>query len=94
MTVERFRTVTATGDVLVTDRYIFGDTTAGSVTLTLPPAAQMIGRVLTFDKTIAANTLTLDADGSELIDGATTLAWTTQYLAKSILSDGLAWYTV
>jgi len=69
-------------------------TSGGSVTLTLPPAASVVGMRLETKKLTAANTLTLDADGSETIDGAATLAWTTQYQAYSIVSDGAVWHVV
>jgi hypothetical protein len=69
-------------------------TTGGSVTVTLPPAGQVRGRFFYFKKLTAANTLTLDGDGSETIDGATTLAWTTQYRAYKLYSDGTSWHII
>ena len=94
LTVHRTLALAATATVPQGASHVLVDTTAGSVTLTLPKAAVMQGRVVVFKKLIAANTLTLDADGTETIDGATTLAWTTQYLAHRLLSDGTQWWTV
>lgn len=88
------RSVTASETLRESDAFLVVDTTGGSVTLTLPKAATMKGRILWVKKTVAANTVTLDADGSETIDGATTLAWSTQWVCYTILSDGAAWYIV
>jgi hypothetical protein len=73
------RVVTASATLTAEDDTILADTTSGSVTLTLPPAASMLDRCLTVKKMAAANTVTLDGDGGETIDGAATLAWTAQY---------------
>jgi len=70
------------------------DTSGGNVTVTLPPAAAVTGYEVKVKKMTAANTLTLDGDGSETIDGAATLAWTVQYQAFTVVSDGTAWSIV
>ncbi len=70
------------------------DTTGGSVTVVLPLAASSTGRVLSFKKTIAANSLILDGNGSETIDGATTKTATAQFAAYSIICDGTAWHAI
>lgn len=88
------RTVTANTTALDSDDLILGDTTSGSITITLPPADQNLGRRFTAKKKAAANTLTLDANGSELIDGAATLAWTTNQQSYTVQSDGVGWQVV
>jgi hypothetical protein len=88
------RTVTASETLRESDAFLVADTTAGSVTLTLPKAAFMLGRLLWIKKLVAANTLTVDGDGSETIDGAATLAWATQYTTNRLLSNGSAWHIV
>lgn len=70
------------------------DTTAGSVTLTLPPAASVPGFLVMAVKTVAANTATLDGDASETINGSATLAWTTQWQSYTIVSRGDTWRIV
>jgi hypothetical protein len=70
------------------------DTSGGNVTLTLPPASSVTGYEVKVKKMTAANTLTLDGDGSETIDGAATLAWTVQYQSFTVVSDGTAWSIV
>ena len=69
-------------------------TSGGSVTLTLPPARTVPGFRLDAKKLTAANTMTLDGAGSETIDGAATLAVTTQWESVTLVSDGTAWYLV
>jgi len=59
----------------------------------LPTAASMIGRTLIF-KTLVTGTLTIDADGSETIDGALTATITTQYGVLRLFCDGTTWHTV
>lgn len=67
------------------------DTSAGNVTLTLPPAADVAGYTLKIKKMTAANTLTIDGNGAETIDGAATLAVTVQYESNTLESTGTAW---
>lgn len=81
-------TVGDADDVLVVD------TTAGSVVATLPAAAANAGKVVTVVKKVAANTLTLQGSGAENINGANTLAVTTQYATKTIACDGTQWYVL
>lgn len=90
------KTVTASQTVILTyPRTLFlVDTTSGSVTLTLPPAAASVGMRFEAKKTAAANTVTIDGNASETIDGATTLAWTTRYQGFGVVSDGTRWHIV
>lgn len=88
------RTLAADGVLTGADGVVLVNTTAGNVTVTLPEASINRGRRLTVKKTIAANTLTLDTIGSETIDGAATLAWTTRYQSYDVVSDGAGWHVV
>jgi hypothetical protein len=90
----RDRRVTASEAVQPSDDIVLVDTTAGSVTLTLPAAATVRGQWYEFKKLVAANTLTLDPANAETIDGAATLAWTTQYQCYTVYSDGTEWWIV
>lgn len=68
------------------------DASAASKTVVLPPVASCVGRVYVVKKSDnSANTVTLDGDGSELIDSAGTLVIATQNDAYSIMSDGIKW---
>jgi hypothetical protein len=85
---------TAALTLLAPQTAVLVDTTSGSVTLTLPAAGTVTGARLEVKKMVAANTLTLDGNASETIDGAATLAWTTQYQSYSLISTGTTWVIV
>lgn len=68
------------------------DTTAGSVTLTLPAPATVPGYRIDVKKLVAANTITLASAAN--IDGAATFAFTTQYASRAFLSDGSTYHVV
>jgi hypothetical protein len=56
------------------------DASSGAVTVNLPPSDDWIGDWLVFKKVdSSANVVTLDAAGSDLIDGAATTTLSTQY---------------
>lgn len=62
-------------------------------TVTLPTAAAAEG--LTFNiKTTVAGTVTVDASGSETIDGAANFQLTVQYQSVTLYSDGTTWHVL
>lgn len=76
------------------DFVVLCNTGGGSITIALPAASGQTGRVLVFKKTSASNTLTLDPNSTELIEGAGTFAWTQNLRVYMIMCDGSAWYIV
>lgn len=75
------------------DSYIFADATAVAITISLPPAADVPYHIFTVKRlNSGANSVTIDADGSETIDGALTFVLGTQYHAVRIFSDGTEWW--
>lgn len=70
------------------------DATGGSFAVNLPAAATCTGKRVTVKKTNAANTVTITANGAELIDAANTLAITTQYQSRTIQSNGTKWLII
>lgn len=62
-------------------------------TVNLPSVTSMRGRTLTF-KTLVTGTVTLDGNGAETIDGATTATITTQYGVLRLYCDGTVWHVV
>jgi len=68
----------------------FIDCTSGTFTVTLQAAASYQGRVLII-KNSGAGTITVDGNGSETIDGATTYSLSVQYATVQIMSDGTNW---
>jgi hypothetical protein len=86
---------TANYTITTDDSTIIADATAGSITITLPPAAS--AAEFKFDikkKDSSANTVTIDADGAETIDGAATYVITIQYQSVTIQSDGTDWWVL
>ena len=67
------------------------DCTSNAITINLPAGVSGTQYVIKkIDST--ANAVTIDANGSELIDGAATLAVSTQYDSITITSDGSNWF--
>lgn len=66
----------------------------GTYTVTLPAVSGQTGKQITFKKTGASGTVTLDGNASETIDGATTYAVNTQWQKVTIWCDGTAWYII
>jgi hypothetical protein len=67
---------------------------SGNVTATLPPAASCAGLLKTIKRTdsVTGNSITIQANGSELIDGANTnTSLTTQYSVLRLQSNGVGW---
>lgn len=79
--------------VLTSDNVILANCAAGGVILQLPPAASAIGQAFFFKKIDAtANPMTIQADGSELIDGLNAQVTTTQWESFTVVSDGSQYY--
>lgn len=88
-------TATTTYPVPVTAKTILGDATSAAFDVDLPSAVLWAGRVLTIKKVDAsANAVTVDADGTELIDGAGTFPLAAQYDSVTIQSDGADWWVL
>lgn len=89
------RSVTATGALAVDDGLVLANATAGNITLTLPTAASASGLRIAVKKTDASlNTVTIDGNGAETIDGAANRVLLTQYAVVTVMSDGTQWWVV
>lgn len=86
------RALDASGAVSAGDSVLLVDASSATAVLSLPVAS--LRRGYTVKKTTAGNSVILDADGSETIDGSVTYAISAQYGTVSVASDGSAWYTV
>jgi len=87
------RTVTANTTALLTDGMILVDATTGPITVSLPAASEAFEQEFTVKKIDATlSSMILDPDGSETIDGNTTITTTTQYTSFTIKSDGVTWW--
>lgn len=77
------------------DTVILADATAGNITVTLKPANEMTQKRIVILKTDAsANTVTIDANGSETINGALTNVLSTQYAKVELTAYNGAWYVI
>jgi len=78
-----------------TSSLLLVDCTAASVTITLPPAVDSTGRRFVVKRTDASgNNITIDGNGVETIDGATTQAVVSQYDVTTVFCDGVEWFIV
>jgi len=69
----------------------------GNVTVTLPDATTgdaLAGRVVTIFKVDAANDVIIDGDGSQTINGATTVTMSAQYNYRTVMSNGTEWFVI
>jgi len=88
------RTATVLSDTaLSTDNVILIDATANAVTVNLPTAAGITGKVYRLKAINITNTATLDAFGAQTIDGALTFVFTALDEAIDVISDGSNWRT-
>ena len=74
------------------DLLILADATSAAFTVTLLTAAGREGRRIIVKKTDASeNIVTIDAAGSETLDGATTVGLTQKNAVREYVSDGTNW---
>lgn len=80
-----------------TDIYLV-TTASSTIVATLPAAASTDaagGRVVTIMKADSgAGSVTIDGDGSETINGATTVSLASQYNYRTIVSNGTTWFVI
>lgn len=78
-----------------TDKDVGMDCSVRPCTVYIPLASTCYGKQIRVGKTdSSANAATAAAQGNDKINGATTLAITTQYQFKTLESDGSNWYVV
>lgn len=88
-------TLTANYTATYGDVYFDCDTTAGNITITLPAAADSFGKKFAFKKiTSDANTVVIDGNASETIDGATTKTLSAQNDSLTIVCDGVVGWRI
>jgi hypothetical protein len=77
------------------DEIILGSATSAAFTVTLPTAVGIAGKKMTIKKIDSSgNAVTIDGNGSQTIDGATTIALSAQWAHRTIVSDGTNWLTI
>ncbi len=86
---DQARTLTASDTQHLEYQRHLADTSGGSITITLKPAADWPAFVpFHFQKISASNTMTIDGAGSETVDGSATIAVTGNGTVISLYSDG------
>ena len=89
------RSITAARTLDVTDDVVLCDASGAAFTVTLPTAARIRGRTYTVKKTDSSgNAVTIDGAGTETIDGAATVALSTQNAFRTIVSNGTNWFVI
>lgn len=74
---------------------ILCDCSAGAITLNLPAAASSEGFSYAITKTDSgANTVTIDGNGAETVNGETTQVISRQYTSITVVCDGTGWNIV
>lgn len=86
---------TLSGDTTLTSTHytVLVDATAGAIVITLPTVSTSNRRIYNIKKIDAsANTVTIDGNGAEVIDGALTQVLATQWSALQMQNNSTAWY--
>lgn len=85
-------TKTANYTATATDFIILCNPT-GNITITLPAASSSTNQIYIIKKIDSdADTVTIDGNASETIDGATTLVIASQYTSYTLVCDGSNWH--
>lgn len=73
---------------------ILADATANNITINLPTAVGNTAQITVKKTDSSANTVTIDAAGTEKIDDGLTAVLRNQYESVTLVTDQLAWYIV
>ncbi|MDP7422811.1 MAG: hypothetical protein QGH40_13095 [bacterium] len=77
------------------DYFVAANATGGAITITLPTASGIAGRIYVIKKVDGSNNvITIAAAGSEIIDGASTLVLESQYDSAQLVSGGSNWLVI
>jgi len=92
----RWDIISITASITLSDEeMVFCDATSGNITVTLPVATLNTGRMYRIKKTDSSgNTVTVDGNSSETIDGGTTATISNQFEAITIMCDGSNWHII
>lgn len=88
-------TKTTTATLVSTEMVVLADATGAAFTITLPPASGNSGKRYFIKKIDSSvNAVTVDGDGSETIDGDTTLVLSLEDEVIEIVGDGSNWWVL
>jgi hypothetical protein len=81
--------------VTTNDDILFCDSSSGSVTVNLPAVATARQHIVTLIRTSASNSVTIDPNASETINGASTYsAWVSARDSIRIIHDTNEWFII
>lgn len=89
------RTISSSASAGSSDFVVKVNATSAAVTYTLPAASASTNRILSIQKVdSSANAVTIAANGSDTINGATSQGISTQWGAITLQSDGTTWTVI
>ena len=77
--------------IVNSDYIIFADSTSTGVDITLPAAGTVTGRTFIIKAINIDNTTTIQTNGAETIDGASSITFAVQFESYILVSDGSNW---
>jgi len=83
-----------TATTLTADHFLVVVNAPGSTKMTLPAATSHTNRIYTIKNIHSTGTVTIDANGSEKIDGEETIDLNLQYAYLIIVCDGSEWFII
>lgn len=86
------KTIASNDTLSATDSVVFVNTSAGSVTATLPTAVGNAGKEFLFKKLVDQHSVIITPDGSEKIDGKSSFSLYDENEAVSVVSNNSNWY--
>lgn len=92
LTQVRIEELSSNQEVRITRTLYVVDTSAGIVTITLPPAKEAKGEWIKIKRDGSSHKVTVDGNGSETIDGAATHDISSNKECHEFVSDGVKWY--
>ncbi len=90
---KKVTTITANTTLDTSYNVVICDNATSAITVTLPTASGIFGRLYTIKKGTSTSNITIDGNASETIDGAATIVMSDQMDALTIFSDGTNWRT-
>ena len=84
----------ATATTLTADHFMIAVNASGNTKITLPAAASHTDRMYTIKNIHSSGTVTIDANGTETIDGEQTIELKLQYSYITIVCDGDEWFII
>ena len=93
--IQAIATKIANYAAFITDNVLLADATAGAITIVLPLAAVSTGLTITVKKLdVSGNTVTVQGNTGELIDGTNTQVISAQWDSLAMISNGTSWFII